>query len=867
MNIMNKVTLKGLLKNRTRTIVTIIGVILSASMFTAVTTFISSLQQFMIKSTIVEEGDWHAGIYDQTEQEYRLLKEREDLSEVIYSRVLGYATLEGSINDYKPYLKLLEMEEKAFDTFSIQLMEGRLPRNENEIVVSEHANTNGGATFRVGDTLTMDFGQRVTKDGLLINDQTYLVVNEDGKPMEQLVNKTTRSFQIVGICHRLSGKLEEYSAPGYSIITIANPGTLHDEAMVNIYIKANKPKEIFSIMEELTQKQAGTAYDFNYELLRYMGYSNQRSYNSVLYSLAGILILLIMAGSISLIYNSFAISVSERKKQFGMLSSAGATARQRRNSVFFEAFLIAIIGVPIGIVSGVAGIGITLNLLRDKLSSIVATEVPVYLTLSVSVWSIVIAVAVTLATILISAYIPAKRSKKISAMDLIRQSEDIKLTSKKVRTLKLTRKCFGMEGDLALKNLKRNRLRYRSTVISLFISVVLFVAASSFADYLKKSVLNVHENTDYDLTYYTTLNKEDPSEVESFFQEVIKRKGITEGAYIKYLYITAQIPKEKVEVSQYNRMVEQGIIEDGQDFPAEVIICSLDLETYQKYTKKIGIPKEQQGKGVRGILIDKQHFYSDSEERYINRKLLLDESISSLIVSDTMEKEELKIDLGVMAYSSITPYGAPNYSYQNSLLFIIDEEQRSTYLMDFDWMNGNLYFSAKDPFEAEKMIKDVLLQYKMSTSGLFNAAERLQNNRNIITIVEVFSYGFIILISLITIANVFNTISTNVNLRRREFAMLKSVGITNQGFNKMLNFECIFYGIKALIYGLPVSALFTYLIYRSISFGVDMPFYLPVHSIVISIFSVFFVVFVSMMYSMSKIRNENILDALKNENI
>ncbi len=95
--------------------------------------------------------------------------------------------------------------------------------------------------------------------------------------------------------------------------------------------------------------------------------------------------------------------------------------------------------------------------------------------------------------------------------------------------------------------------------------------------------------------------------------------------------------------------------------------------------------------------------------------------------------------------------------------------------------------------------------------------------------------------------------------------MLKSVGMTDRSFTKMLNFECIFYGLKGLMYGLPVSIFVTYLIYTSVNEGVEMSFYLPVNGIFISIFSVFLVVFISMMYSMSKIRDENILDALRNE--
>lgn len=180
-----------------------------------------------------------------------------------------------------------------------------------------------------------------------------------------------------------------------------------------------------------------------------------------------------------------------------------------------------------------------------------------------------------------------------------------------------------------------------------------------------------------------------------------------------------------------------------------------------------------------------------------------------------------------------------------------------------------MQISADNPIAAEESIKKILMEDEdlFNTLSIANVAEQIQVSRNIITIINVFAYGFIVLISLITIANVFNTISTNVNLRRREFAMLKSVGMTDSSFNKMLNYECIFYGLKALLYGLPVSIGVTYLIYRSVESGVDMPFYLPTSSILISILSVFLVVFISMMYSMSKIRKENILDGLKNENL
>ncbi len=609
-----------------------------------------------------------------------------------------------------------------------------------------------------------------------------------------------------------------------------------------------------------------------------MGISKDKSFMATLYSLAGILIALIMMGSISLIYNSFAISVSERVKLFGMLSSVGATARQRKNSVYFESLVIAGIGIPIGVVSGIAGIGVTLYLLREQLESILSTDYSLRLSLSVSIISVIIAIALALITIFISASIPAKRCRKISAMDAIRQSKDLKLSAKKVKTSKLTRKLFGMEGDIALKNFKRNRRRYRSTVISLFLSVVLFVSASAFAMYLRDGVENVYENEKYDLAYSTfqddVTGKQESKLGSDVFQDIMALDGITQGSVIKTISGTTDLPKEFINEVQYKDLVENGIINEQDEAQVSVIIYSVDHDTFTAYLHELGLDEKQfsDPENPTGIIIDQQHYYSHTYKKYRNLKLLKDESLPSFLLEnyDLKSMEEIaKLEMKVGAFADQAPFGVPDYTYSNSFLFIMDDSVRETgyAAMKDKWYVEQMCFAANDPFKVIEDVKEILIANGMPLNGLFNVAEALQSNRNIITIISVFSYGFIILISLITIANVFNTISTNVNLRRREFAMLKSVGITNHSFNKMLNFECIFYGLKALLYGLPVSIGVTFLIYNSMENGVEMGFYLPTQSILISIFSVFLVVFVSMMYSMKKIRHENILDALKNENL
>ena len=872
MNIMNKVTLKGLRKNKTRTIVTIIGVILSTSMFTAVTTFISSLQNYVLEYTIVDKGDWYGAFYNIDREDYSSIKENDKLDKFAVTHLAGYSILEGSNNKSKPYLRVLELDEDAFETLPIRLISGRLPLSNDEVLISEHIYSNGGVKYNIGDKLSLDIGDRILGDGTVITDLKSYFVGENDEIIESLDVKDSRTYTVVGISKRLDYEFESHFDPGYTLITKMNIDDM-DGRKLNAYVRAKSPGRVLSLIEDIANDLGIEAYDYNSELLRYMGISTNDSFMKVLYSLAAILIVLIMVGSISLIYISFSISLSERVKQFGMLSSAGATAIQRRNSVLFESLVIAVIAIPLGVLAGIAGIGTTLYLLRSQLTSFLPMDYSITLSLSVSLPAVISAALLALITILLSAYIPARRSKRISAMDAIRQTTDIKLTAKKVKTSRFTRRIFGMEGDIALKNLKRNRRRYRSTVISLFISVVLFVSASAFGMYLKDSVTNVYEDTEYDFLYSIYKNDNDTVEEidRDIFRDILALDDIEQGSIVKVFFEQTTIPKEYVYKDYYQRMIQNGTLTDTKDLNVSLNIYSVEHDTFLTYLDEIGLDEGSfTGDNQKSvIIIDSQHYYNYTDNRYNNTNIIKDKSLESFTIEYRDDKgEDKRINVDIAAYADKAPFGVMPYSYQNSLIMIFDEKQLDSSFSELNsrWDSEFMFFAANDPMVTIQKV-DEMLQTKGITLNVQNIAEQIQSSRNIITIITVFAYGFIVLISLITIANVFNTISTNVNLRRREFAMLKSVGMTHSSFNKMLNYECIFYGLKALLFGIPASIGVTYLIYKGIENGVDMAFYLPNTSILISILSVFLVVFISMMYSMSKIRKENILDGIRQENL
>ncbi|NLB79580.1 MAG: ABC transporter permease, partial [Clostridiaceae bacterium] len=521
MNIVNKVTLKTLGKNKVRTLVTIIGIILSVSMITAVTTGISSLQNFLVNMEIEQSGDWYGAAYSISDQKLKEVKNSHEVSQITSLQNIGYSLLEDSKNEYKPYLFIGGIDGVFADKMPMDLIEGRLPSGPSEIILPEHLKFNGGATFSLGDTITLEIGERISENSQLNQNNFFLHEDEGGK--EELLIREERTYTVVGFCERPG--FENYAAPGYTALTVADDT---DSYRFDAYIKITKAKDIYSFMKRTFPEGE---YNINNSLLPYTGSSNERSFNSVLYSVAAVLIGIIMFGSISLIYNAFSISVSERTKQFGLLSSIGATRRQMKRSVLFEAFFLSIIGIPLGLLAGILGIGLTFNVVDDIFASLLGDGIDTAFSLYVSWEAAIAAMVIGLITVMISAYIPARRAFKVSAIDAIRMSKDINIKAKKIRTSKLSYKLFGVEGMIAKKNFKRSRKRYRATVISQFLSVVLFISASSFSAYLTKSVSTVVDEANFDIRYAFEPDLSNKASMEDVYNELKNIDGVTDSSY------------------------------------------------------------------------------------------------------------------------------------------------------------------------------------------------------------------------------------------------------------------------------------------------------------------------------------------------
>lgn len=853
MNILNKVTRKTLNKNKVRTLVTIIGIVLSAAMFTGVMTTVTSMQNYMLRNCQASDGSYYARMTDCNDSELSNFDGDTDIKDYRYLQNIGYAYIESN-NEYKPYLFVGGISENFTDIVAVNITEGRMPESTDEIILPKHLITNGGnRNYQVGDKITLNIGQRQWNDVILTQQDPYYAYDNDEDEVvqnaEELIDTRERTFTVVGFYERPS--FEPYSAAGYTALTVCDDGSGYN---YDIFYQTQKIRKIYTVAERLDPNTERTYYNSQY--LRFCGVSLNDGFNSMLYTMAAILSLIIMFGSISLIYNAFSISVSERTKQFGILKSVGATKRQMRRSVIYEGMLLCVIGIPLGILAGIAGIFITFKFIGE-LFDLINGSSNVEFKLYVTWWSIVISSVICLVTVLISVNIPAKKAAKRPAIEAIRQSGDVVIKRNKVKTSRLTYKLFGFEGMLAAKNFKRNKKKYRATVASLFVSIVLFISASGFCDYLTKGFGVAVQEYNYDISF--TLMGDDVSkisvdELKSIINDI---EGITDTTYMatgKGWYVNVD------DTISDNHTIEKLNEYYGEAY-VDVIQCFVEDDKYREFLEKQGLDADIYMNVDEPVAVayDKIVLYSD---KYIKIDVFSGDELTLSVADDDNENSVEYIKIGAVVEHP--PMGIVENSTQVVLMYPYSAFEA---VMGDDYERYIYYSMNSDDHQTSYDKLCEILDDKGLTVYSEDIAQQISSLRALISILKIFSYGFIVLISLISIANVFNTISTNVGLRRREFAMLKSVGMTKKGFNRMMNYECLLYGIKGIIYGLPVSILINWFMSRSIEFGVSLGFIMPWKSIIIAVASVFIVVFITMLYSMNKIRHDNTVETLKNENL
>ena len=848
----------------------------------------ATLQDYFIKNN----GDYQVEFKDVPTEDLSYIAENRNIDNYFLTLDIGYARFNESTNEDKPYFHIVAIDNGAQSKLPIKLTEGRFPTNSSEIVISQniydYMQTEGNQLdlsepenpLKIGDILTLDISKRLLDGKELTQDDIYT-------KEEYLETIYTKDYKIVGIMERLNYTLEPYSAPGFTALTYLDVNNLGDtanifanftkdgvrnyeEVLCNILglnaedQKANSYIGIMELSTGTTKEEVGSKYDIslNDNVLQFEGIGVNSSYMRMLYLVGIVVVVIIIISSVFVIRNSFAISITERTRQYGMLSSIGATKKQIRKNVLFEGAILGLIGIPSGILLGILVNWILSIILNNLIGKIIDDVTFIY---SVPVTAIIFSIILAVITIYFSCKASARRAAKLSPIDAIRSNEDIKIKGKKVKSPKIIKKIFGVGGDIAYKNLKRNRKKYRTTVISLVVSIAIFISITSLVQY--SFTVSNQALTDYKYNLQVSISGSniDKNEAYNTYKKIALDERVNSYTITKHLYINMSTNDLKLSkdgreyltnlTSEYSEAIESG---EGAEY--KVVMLALGDDEYQRYISNLGLNYKEAKDKIIWIDDFERYLYNEdgSYRKYIGE--IYDYNRGDEItfdVSGNGAEVVENVTAPIIAQTTQKPMGLETTSYTEGTMIVSDE-----FINRFDWIFGTLYVNAENASELEK---DVNANYQnVYTVNIQKEADR-QNS--LILVIAIFLYGFIIVISLIGVTNIFNTITSNMNLRSKEFANLKSIGMTKKEFNRMIRLESIFYGLKSIIIGLPLGVLGSYLLYLAFREGILMEYTFPVMPTVVAVVVVFLLIGGIMKYSLNKINKQNIIETIRKDNI
>lgn len=948
MNLMKKLTLKNLKLNRKRTIVTIVGIILATALLSALVTLVSSFQYSMIEYQKQKDGDFHVKFSGVKMSELSEFKNNRNIESTFETMGMGFAKLDGCKNEDKPYAYVMATDEAGFEKGCFNLIEGRMAKNEDEIVIPRHLKTNGRIDIKVGDEITLDIGKRYDSSTESVIWENIAYEHE----AETLTDTVTKQYKVVGIMERPGYGMEDYSAAGYTFVTYSDElaaidnGTKSEaseaDTTLTVYSRYTKKAlrnkdavtaDIIGVDEKLFEKANNSSVEMSaeesdrflkeMENAKYDIYINRFliSYECVfpidgtfkaLFTVATVVALIIILTSVYCIKNSFNISITEKIRQYGMLASVGATRRQIKSSVKTEAAMLGVVGIPVGTMSGI----LASLILVKVVNALSAGWLNFALSFHTSLPALILAVILSIATIYFSATGSARRAAKVTPLEAIRNTKEIKIKSAKLKTPAIIGRIWGIGGVISYKNIKRNNKKYRTTVTSIVICSVTFIVISYFMSMAFSVVGMSYAAADYNIGINMSCKKD--IDIEKFSKLLSGIEGAEDYLVGAGYDFDVDKPKYTKEYGEYCRQ----LYDDSEDVSQMFLITVLDDKSYDKYASDAGIKNAAAG----AILVNKCTFdvYNEKSSKYVKKEMELykykagdtiecgynvyddassddnaaegdtesstddnnaveggteisTEDNSGYVDEETINNGVRKtVDVTIAGVTDKVPIGYKGYS--NTLLFM---NQKGFESLWGDGKNGNeikpgyASYSAyvvaenadeyQDTFEKETEGNP---EYSQISFYVSNLDKQMRDEKSLFTLLGVFAYGLIVVIALIGITNIINTLSTGMELRSREFATLRSIGMTNKQFVGMVRLESVFISVKALVIGVPLGILISYLLCVMMNRMDDAIIYEPPYkAIILCIVVVIMLIYAIMKLSMTKLRHNNIIETIKNENL
>lgn len=934
MNLMKKLTLKNLKLNRKRTIVTIVGIILATALLSALVTLVSSFQYSMIEYQKQKGGDFHVKFSGVKMSELSEFKNNRNIESTFETMGMGFAKLNGCKNEDKPYAYVMATDEAGFERGCFNLIEGRMAKNEDEIVIPRHLKTNGRIEIKVGDEITLDIGKRYDSNTESVISENIAYEHE----AETLADTVTKQYKVVGIMERPGYGMEDYSAAGYTFVTYSDElaaidnGTKSEaseaDTTLTVYSrytqKALRNKDavtadIIGVDEKLFEKANDSSVEMSaeesdrflkeMENAKYDIYINGFliSYECVfpidgtfkaLFTVAAVVALIIILTSVYCIKNSFNISITEKIRQYGMLASVGATRRQIKSSVKTEAAMLGVVGIPVGTMSGI----LASLVLVKVVNALSAGWLNFALSFHTSLPALILAVILSIATIYFSATGSARRAAKVTPLEAIRNTKEIKIKSAKLKTPAIIGRIWGIGGVISYKNIKRNNKKYRTTVTSIVICSVTFIVISYFMSMAFSVVGMSYASVDYNIGINMSCKKD--LDIEKLSELVSGIEGAEDYLVGAGYYFDVDKPEYTKEYGEYCGQ----LYDDSEDVSQEFLITVLNDKSYDKYASDAGIKNADTG----AILVNKCTFdvYNEKSSKYVKEEMELykykagdtircgynvyedaaddDNAVEGDTESGTEDNsgyvDEETINNGVRKTVDVTIAGVTDKvptcynGYGNTSLLFMNQKGFESLWADGksnELKPGHASYSAyvvaenadeyQDTFEKETEENP---EYSQISFYVSNMDKQMRDEKSLFTLLGVFAYGLIVVIALIGITNIINTLSTGMELRSREFATLRSIGMTDKQFTGMVRLESVFISVKALVIGVPLGILISYLLCVMMNRMDDAIIYEPPYkAIILCIVVVIMLIYAIMKLSMTKLRHNNIIETIKNENL
>lgn len=885
MSITKKLALRHLKQNKTRSVLTVLGITISVVMLTVIFTCATSFAHYYGERAINTNGNWHFFVKTDYESAKKYLLSDSSLKDIGFEKDLSSEEQSYKIySDKANYLRTGTIyqgdAQYIKDTVTCKY-DGALPKSDNEIMVEQSLIKNNGLELKIGDEIKIAVGSRLKGDFVI------LPVMGDYQFGERFEKEKDETFKVVGILHnneptergaiiRGMSDLKSKNLVAYGKIKKITPFS---------YIKINGIYDKFGFTKKKRAFNVGENTGFLNSRLAFSIDKNDLPQVLKLTAIGIVVFAVIFVSSFAMIYNSFALSVGEQIKYLGMLSSVGATRKQKKKTLYFEGAILGGIGIILGIVLGLLTTFISQSAMNAKIMTIMeGYNDNIKYSTHISLWVLCLIVILAALTVFVSIISPVQKAARITAIDAIRKTDEIKRKGK-IRTPFIITKLFGFEGDIAFKNLRRNGRKSRTIIACICICAVLFLSCNYFCETFKEA-----SNLDYELPYQLTFqySAESKAQLEKARNYLKTNKrvkrfySIWEAWYSilrgdinpydnSHLY-DMSFQNESIFVDKYKFIATQDItytahLLDDEDFNA---LCKKNGIDYKKYYSP-----DKDG-SIKTIVING----IDRNDEPIFNNNLLGKTIGCYDIDSEKTERENKLDEnGNQVYFYYKTGCTSIYKFcdfikydKDNPICNLDSSGVAFYapkcVYDKYSDDDSFYFDygieTDEPYKVEKELKDYLSENE-AEGDVYNNYNWMMKEKSIISAVQFLSYAFILLITLITVFNIINTMTAQIAGRKKELAMLKSVGMTPKEFKKTLIFESMFYGLFGLLFGVPLSLVINRVVGYIISKDNPIPFSVNIWLYLIACVAVFVIIGLTMIYSLKLIKNNSIIDSLKDD--